>query len=331
MNRFGYEPPIRNGIGGFFVDRYIGLDIGGTKTLGVLYDEEGRELKRVKKKTKAASGIDTVTSQIFRVVDELIEEMDGDLKGIGAGSPGIIVDESVIAFSPNIPFANFDLGSYMRERYKVPFVLGNDVNVAMFGEWKASGLNNASNVLGIFVGTGVGGAIIIDKHLYTGQGGAGEIGHMIVNPGGITCGCGSHGCLEAYASKTGIQKAVVAGIRKGRQTCLKDYLEIDGAIVKSSSIRKAYLEEDPLAMEVVGDAAKYLGIATANLVNVFHPDLIIFGGGVMEALGAELMDLIVGEANRHAMIGLMGEVSFKLSHLGDNAGVYGAYQLILNK
>ncbi len=80
-----------------------------------------------------------MTSQIFRVVDELIEEMDGELKGIGAGSPGIIVDESVIAFSPNIPFANFDLGHYMKERYKVPFVLGNDVNVAMFGEWKASG------------------------------------------------------------------------------------------------------------------------------------------------------------------------------------------------
>jgi len=310
--------------------RYIGLDIGGTKILGILYDEQGRELKRVKKKTKAISGLETVTNQIFRVVDELIDEMEGTLKGIGAGSPGIIVNESVIAFSPNIPFSNFDLGQLMENRYQVPFVLGNDVNVAMYGEWKASGIDSVNNVLDIFVGTGVGGAIIINKQLYVGQGGAGEIGHMIVNPGGVTCGCGSHGCLEAYASKTGMQKAVVAAIQKGRHTTLQEYLERDGAVMKSSSLKSAFDEGDDLAIGVVERAAYYLGLATANLVNIFHPDLIIFGGGVMEALGDELMPMIIKEANRHAMIGLMDEVSFRLSHLGDDAGVYGAYQLILN-
>lgn len=312
------------------MDRYIGLDIGGTKILGVLYDEQGSELKRVKKKTKAISGLETVTNQIYRVVDELIDAMEGVLKGIGAGSPGIIVNESIIAFSPNIPFSNFDLGQQMKNRYQVPFVLGNDVNVAMYGEWKASGSDSVDNVLGIFVGTGIGGALIIDKQLYVGQGGAGEIGHMLVNPGGVICGCGSHGCLEAYASKTGIQKAVIAGIRKGRYTILQEYLKRDGSVIKSSSLKSAYHNGDALAIDVVEQAAYYLGLATANLVNIFHPDLIIFGGGVMEALGNELVPMIIKEANRHAMIGLMDEVSFRLSQLGDDAGVYGAYQLILN-
>lgn len=272
-----------------------------------------------------------MTKQIFNVIDSLLKESDIELMGIGAGSPGIVVNESTITFSPNMPFDNFDLGAVIKKRYKVPFVLGNDVNVAMFGEWKASNIVDAKNVLGLFVGTGVGGAIIMDEKLYTGQGGAGELGHMILNPGGITCGCGSHGCLEAYASKTGIQKAIVAGIRKGRKSVLEEYLEQDGAIIKSSSLEKALKEGDSLAVDVIDDAAYYLGIAVANLVNIFHPDLVIMGGGVMESIGETFLPKVLKEAKRHAMTGLLDDVRFELSHLSDDAGIFGAYQLILDK
>lgn len=312
---------------------YIGLDIGGTKILGALYNEQHEVIARVKKKTKAADGIEAVMVQVYKVVDSIMEEvlnLKADLKGIGAGCPGIVVDESIITFAPNIPFRNFNLGELMRERYDVPFVLGNDVNVAMFGEWKASEVEGAKDVLGVFVGTGVGGALILDGKLYVGQGGAGEIGHMVLNPGGITCGCGSHGCLEAYASKTGIQKAIVAGIRKGRESVLNEYLEKDGAIIKSSSLEKAYAAKDALAVEVIEDAMGYLGLAVANLVNIFHPDLIIMGGGVMESMGEELMPLMIREAARHTMPGMIDDVRFELSHLSDDAGIFGAYQLILN-
>ncbi len=310
---------------------YIGLDIGGTKILGALYNKSHVAVKKVKKKSKAAEGIDAVTKQIFNVIDSLLKESDIELMGIGAGSPGIVVNESTITFSPNMPFDNFDLGAVIKKRYKVPFVLGNDVNVAMFGEWKASNIVDAKNVLGLFVGTGVGGAIIMDEKLYTGQGGAGELGHMILNPGGITCGCGSHGCLEAYASKTGIQKAIVAGIRKGRKSVLEEYLEQDGAIIKSSSLEKALKEGDSLAVDVIDDAAYYLGIAVANLVNIFHPDLVIMGGGVMESIGETFLPKVLKEAKRHAMTGLLDDVRFELSHLSDDAGIFGAYQLILDK
>lgn len=315
------------------MELHIGLDIGGTKILGALYNEKQEAVARMKKKTKAAEGVETVIQQVIKVVDGLIEEaedMNGKVIGIGAGSPGIIVEESTVAFCPNIPFEHLNLGKMLEERYEVPCVLGNDVNVAMYGEWKAANTDGAKNVLGVFVGTGIGGALILEEKLYTGQGGAGEIGHMVLNPGGITCGCGSHGCLEAYASKTGIQKAIVAGIRKGRESVLEEYLKSDGSVIKSSSLRRAYEDGDGLAVDVLEDAMKYLGIAVANLVNIFHPDLIIMGGGMMESMGDDLLPLMEKEARKHTMPGMYDDVKFQLSHLSDDAGIFGAYQLILD-
>ncbi len=310
---------------------YIGLDIGGTKILGSLYNSDGESLKRVKKKTKASEGIEAVLSQIFKVVDELIEDEEIELVGIGAGSPGIVKKESIIEFSPNIPFRNFNLGEKMRTRYNVPFVLGNDVNVAMFGEWKVAEHKQAKNVLGLFIGTGVGGAIIIDGELYTGQGGAAEFGHMVVNPEGANCGCGSQGCLEAYASKTGIRNALKGQIKKGRVSLIEPFLKSDGAVLKSSSIKSAYEQKDALVTEVLKRSVYYLGIAVGNLVNMFHPDLIILGGGVMESMGGDMIGDIVEEAMRHSMPGMLDDVAFELSHLSDDAGIYGAYALIKDK
>lgn len=309
---------------------YIGLDIGGTKILGVLYDKDGKEIKKEKKKTKADEGLDKVKDQIFKVIDKLIEE-DVELLGIGAGSPGIIKDEGTVVFSPNIPFRDFNLKEIIEEKYDTKFVLGNDVNVAMFGEWKESGKKEAKNIIGIFVGTGVGGAIIIDGNLYTGRGGAGEIGHMVVNPEGAFCGCHGKGCLEAYSSKTGIQKEIKEQIAKGRKTDLKEYMEEDGAVIKSSSLEKAYDDEDELCVEVMERACYYLGIATGSLINIFNPDLIIFGGGIMESMGNKLLPLIEKEARRHTMPGLLDSVDFELSKLSDDAGVIGAYHLIKSK
>lgn len=307
---------------------YIGLDIGGTKILGALFNEYGEILNRVKKKTKSSRGTEVVLEQIYKVIDELMEYENLELLGIGAGCPGFIKDYKVVVFSPNIPFKDFDLGGIIKNKYNVPFVLGNDVNVAMFGEWKSTGFTSVSDVLSIFVGTGIGGGIIIDGKIYVGQGGAGEIGHMIVNPNGIICGCGSHGCLEAYSSKTGIRKTIVAGIRKGRKTVLKKYIEEDGDVIKSSSLRKAYEEGDEFAVEVMEGVAYYLGIGISNLINILHPEMIILGGGVMESLGDDLLPIIIKEANKYVMHGMMENVKFQLSKLSDDAGIVGSYYLI---
>lgn len=307
---------------------YIGLDIGGTKILGSFYDLEGNSIKRAKKKTKAIEGVEVVIGQIYKVVDEILNEEDFEVLGIGAGCPGLIKDESEIVFTPNIPFENFDLRSPIQEKYNVPFVLGNDVNVAMYGEWKASDMKGAKNVLGIFAGTGLGGAIIIDGKLYLGKGGAAEIGHVNVNPEGALCGCGSHGCLEAYTSKSGIQRTIEGQLRKGRESVLKEYLEKDGAVIKSSSLKNAYESGDDLAVEVINRAADYLGVATGSFINIFHPDLIIYGGGIMESLGEDILPIIEKAAMRQSLTGMQGDVAFRLSHLSDDAGIFGAYSII---
>lgn len=308
------------------MDAYIGLDIGGTKVLGVLYDTDGNELARAKKKTKASEGPDKVLEQIYEVIDKLVYEENIDLKGIGSGAPGLIKDEGTVVFSPNIPFVDFDLKAEVEARYGCPFVLGNDVNVAVYGEWKHTGLDDASSIIGLFVGTGIGGAIIIDGKLFLGQGSAAEMGHMVVHKDGAICGCGSKGCLEAYASKTAMQKSIQAQIKKGRKSQLEEPIA-SGGVIKSKYLVKAFEEGDPLCVEVIDDAVKYLGVATANYVNIFHPEIFIFSGGIMESFGQDMLDRIIEEAKVHAMPGLVEDVDFRLTELGDDAGVYGGYAL----
>lgn len=312
------------------MNAYIGLDIGGTKILGVLYDEEGKELDRAKKKTKAAEGSDVALEQIIKVVEQLLLNKDVDLKGIGAGAPGLIKDEGTVVFSPNIPFIDFDLKKIITERYHCPFVLGNDVNVGMFGEWKHTGHDEVRSILGLFIGTGIGGAIIINGELYLGQGSAAEMGHMVLNNEGVICGCGTQGCFEAYASKTAMQKFIVAQLKKGRASVLKEAIEA-GGVIKSSALQEAYMNDDPLALEVIDRAVHYMGLATANYVNIFHPEMFIFSGGIIESFGRPMLEAVIKEARIHAMPGLVDDVDFRLSVMGDDAGVYGGYQLIRSK
>ena len=172
---------------------------------------------------------------------------------------------------------------------------------------------------------------ILDGKLYVGQGSASEFGHMVVNSEGAYCGCGAQGCLEAYASKTAIQKSIQNQLNKGRVSILRDLLLEDGVVLKSSSLKKAIEAGDDLATDVVNRAARYLGIAIGSLVNAFHPDRIILGGGVIEAIGDYMLPIILNEAEQHAMPGMLKSVEFNFTHLGDEAGVYGAFCLIQNQ
>jgi len=308
----------------------IGLDIGGTKVLGILYDINGKEIAREKKKTKANEGLDVVMLQVFKVVDTLLKNTEESIDGIGVGVPGLVDEKGTVLFSPNIPFRNFELSTLIKNRYNVPVYVGNDVNVAMYGEWKQIGDGSSKNVLGLFIGTGIGGAIIIDGKLYVGQGSAAEFGHMVVSADGAYCGCGAQGCLEAYASKTAMQTYIEKQIAKGRISRLTELLAEDGPVLKSSSLRKAYDDKDELALEVINRAARYLGIAVGSLVNLYHPQQIILGGGVVEAIGEVLLEKTLKEAALHAMPGMLSTVQFNISKMGDEAGAYGANQLIRN-
>jgi len=185
----------------------IGLDIGGTKILGALFDEKGAIVKRVKKKTKADKGIETVRTQILKLLDQLTEDEDLQLQGIGAGAPGIILEGKTVRFSPNIPFRNENLAELIQAGYDVPFVVGNDVNVAMFGEWQRGKYQEKRNVIGLFIGgvsvvMGIGGGTLsvptftlFGMEIRRAVGTAAAIGLVIAIPG--TIGFAASGWGEA--------------------------------------------------------------------------------------------------------------------------------------
>jgi glucokinase len=180
-------------------------------------------------------------------------------------------------------------------------------------------------MLGMFIGTGIGGGLILNGELFSGFGHtAGEIGHMVLEVNGPKCGCGNKGCLEALASRTAIFNQIKAGVKEGQKTLLTDMLGDDLSDLRSGDLRKAIRRGDKFVDRVVEDASEYIGIATASLINILNPEIVVLGGGVIEALEDEMMGVIVETAADYAMPGAMKGVEIIASKLGDSAGITGA-------
>ncbi len=313
--------------------RTICLDIGGSKILGAVLDEENNILARVKKKTKPEQGTEAVDTRIKDVVSELLSVSGTDpkeLQAIGAGAPGVIdTGSGTIFYAPNISWKNHPLGKILEESFKVPTVIGNDVNVGVLGEWKYGAARGYSHVLGIFVGTGIGGGVIIDNKLFTGSRFAGtEVGHMTLNTEGPLCNCGQRGCLEAYSSKIAITREIKAGLQKGMASSLKEVLGERDTVIKSSSLKRAVQEGDKLATAALKRAVYYLAAGAGNLINIFNPEILVLGGGVMEALEEEILSLFDRYLPRFAWPAMLNQVKIKASSLKDDAILYGARALI---
>jgi glucokinase len=207
----------------------------------------------------------------------------------------------------------------------VPVFVENDANISVLGVHVVELKAKPKHVVGIFVGTGIGGGLILNGELFSGANHtAGEIGHMVVDVNGPKCGCGNKGCFEALASRTAIFQQIKAGVKDGEKTLLTEMLGDDLSDLRSGDLRKAIRRGDKFVDRVVEGAAEYIGIATANLVNVIGPEVVVLGGGVIEALADEMMSVIVETANDYAMPGTMKDVDIVASKLGDNAGITGA-------
>lgn len=308
------------------MSKIISLDVGGSKILGGLFNEEGEILERVKVKTFASKGRDLVLSQIKLVIDELSKDHT-DLSGIAANIPGIIEDNRRVVTCPNVPIEDFDLSEYLKEEYNVEVLIGNDVSLAIYGEWHHL-KEKPQNVVGLFLGTGVGGGLIINGHLYEGQGGAGEIGHMIIQPRGRRCGCGNEGCVEAYASKAGMLRQILAEKERGRASSFYQYIPEDGSMIKGSAFTKALAEDDELTKEVLDEAAYYLGLCVASLANILHVDEFIFGGGMTDNVGDYILPKALTVAKRNSMPFISDSIVFNRCSLGDDAGILGGYHFM---
>jgi len=312
----------------------VGMDLGGTKILAAIVDESGQIVAEAKLQTKAEKGPDAVIRRIAATAREAARRAGIDwseVKGVGIGAPGPMNPNTGIVYNPpNLPgWDEIALGPRLSKSLRVPVFLENDVNLGTLGEHALGAGRGASDMVGIFVGTGVGGGLILDGKLRSGfRHAAAEVGHMIVFADGPVCGCGKRGCLESVASRTAIERDIRLGIAAGRESLISKLMEERGRLT-SGVLVKAFRKGDPLVTEVVGRAQWYLGLLTASIVNMIDPEMIVFGGGVAEAMGDRFLEPIRLTARQYYIQQTGADkVRIVLATLGDHAGVLGAAVLV---
>ncbi len=311
----------------------IGIDLGGTKTLVALLDHKFRIVSKIKSKTKIHSGRKIFIKSISENIHSLAKEAKisiARIASIGIGCPGIIdTKNGVVLSSPNIPFLNhFPLANELKKATHLPVIIENDVNTGLYGEHQLGAAQGYRNVIGIFIGTGIGGGLIFNNELYRGStGAAGEIGHMLLDPLGPLCGCGQHGCIEAMAGRLGI--ASEAALIAARQKAPFLYKETGADItkIKSNTLRKAIEAGDTDIEKLICEKARLVGLVMANLVNLLNPDLFVLGGGVVEALSKIIIKEAQQTMREHAMKPIVRHVRVKAALLKDDAIIIGAAKL----
>lgn len=312
----------------------LGIDLGGTKTLAAVVDiTTGEVIGSARKRTRAQKGQGFVGQRTIEVATAALEAAKlpagASIVAVGVGAAGQIDRKAgIVVDAPNLGVKDMPLGDLLQKQFGKPIGVGNDVEVAALGEYLHGSGRGCNNFICVFVGTGIGAGIVQNGRMYTGlTGTAGEIGHMIINAGGRICGCGNRGCLEAYASRTAITRAIMAAIHHGRSSILADeatrQLKEGETIIRSGLLANAIAHNDELVIEVVTEAADYLGIGLGSVMNVYNPERIILGGGVIEAI-----DLLFEHAVRHARTTALAAPAQKTeivrAKLGDFSGVVGA-------
>jgi glucokinase len=311
-------------------DYVVGVDLGGTKILSGVFDHSLECIGTAKLSTKSQRGVDKVVERIARCVQDAVDEADLNAKqiaGIGIGAPGAVdFGDGTVIFAPNLEgWKDVPLKKELEKALGVPVFVENDCNISTLGVYVAELKSKPRSMVGVFVGTGIGGGLVVNGELYSGHGHtAGEVGHMVLEVNGPKCGCGNKGCFEALASRTAIFQQIKAGIKDGQKTILTEMLGNDLEDLRSGDLRKAIRRGDKFVDRIIESASEYIGIATANLINILNPEVVVLGGGVIEALADEMMSVIVETAKDYAMPGTMKGVEIVASKLGDNAGITGA-------
>ena len=308
----------------------VGVDLGGTKILSGVFDHSLECIGTSKLSTKSQRGVDQVVERIARCAQDAVDEADLTFKqvaGVGIGAPGAVdFGSGTVIFAPNLEgWKEIPLKKELEKVLGVPVFVENDCNISALGVYAVELKSKPRSMVGIFVGTGIGGGLIIDGEPYSGAGHtAGEIGHMVLEVNGPKCGCGNKGCFEALASRTAIFQQIKAGIKDGQKTLLTEMLGDDLTDLRSGDLRKAIRRGDKFVDRIIESASEYIGIATANLVNILNPEVVVLGGGVIEALADEMMSVIIETTKDYAMPGTLKGVEIIPSKLGDNAGITGA-------
>lgn len=312
----------------------IGVDLGGTKISAGALREDGRDAHGMRSiTTQAELGAEGVVDRIVGLIEGVILDTINetgasrkDFLGIGLGAPGPLDREKgLVVIAPNLGWRDFPLRDRITSRLGLPATLDNDANCATVGEWWLGAARGGRNVVGITIGTGIGGGLILNGELYHGSSDvAGEIGHTTIDVNGRHCKCGNYGCLEAYASGPAIAtRAREALVREDTASLLPSM--VDGQLdrITAEVVYDAAKKGDALANEIVRDTARYLGAGIATLLNLFNPDVVVVAGGVTRA-GEALFGPLRTEVRRRAFKPAVTAARIVPAELPGTAGVVGA-------
>ncbi|MDX2208455.1 MAG: ROK family protein [Gemmatimonadales bacterium] len=315
----------------------LGIDIGGTNlVVGAVRDDGGQVVAAASRPTNPKRGPDAVIDEIIAMGRETLSALAAEVPGskvigLGIGSPGPLdTRRGVVLLTPNLGWVDMPVRDRLAGGLGLPAHLDNDANCAILGEcWVGAG-RGARCVIGLTIGTGIGGGIVVDGRLHHGVADcAGEIGHMTINVNGRRCGCGNDGCLEAYASGPAIAARAIEQLRAGASSRLTSLVDGDIDRVTAATVYEAAAAGDLFADEVVRDTARYLGVGVANLLNIFNPDRVVIAGGVTRA-GNHLFEPLRREVARRAFRPAVDSCTIVPAALGDHAGVIGAARVFLD-
>jgi glucokinase len=312
----------------------IGLDLGGTKISAGALSVDGSQTFGVRSvATQSELGAEGVVDRIVEVIEGVILDTVNetgatrkDFLGIGIGAPGPLDRQNgIVVVAPNLGWRDFPLRDRIKDRLDLPATLDNDANCATVGEWWLGAARGGRNVVGITIGTGIGGGLILNGELYHGSSDvAGEIGHTTIDVNGRLCKCGNYGCLEAYASGPAIAtRAREALVREDTASMLPSMVDQQLDRITAEVVYDAAKKGDGLANEIVRDTARYLGAGIATLLNLINPDVVVVAGGVTRA-GEALFGPLRTETRRRAFKPAVTAARIVPAELPGTAGVVGA-------
>lgn len=303
--------------------RTIGLDVGGTKVLGVVTDGSGTVLDEHRVRTPAGDG-GRLVAAMAAVVGELRSRHEA--AAVGAGVAGLVTRDGVVRFSPNLPgVVELPVRDLLSEAVGLPVVLDNDATAALAGEHRRGAARGVDDVALVTLGTGLGGAFVLDGHLVRGAHGfAGEVGHMVVDVGGVPCVCGRRGCWERYASGSGLGRMGREAAEAGRAPRLVELAGGDPLDVRGEHVTAAAAEGDRQALAVVDVLAGWVAIGLVNLVQALDVSRFVIGGGLAEAGEVLVGPVRAAYAERAVAPEHRPPVEIVVAELGEHAGAVGA-------
>jgi len=311
------------------INLIAGIDIGGTNLVVGTVTEDGASIHGITAElTRPEGTVEQVARMLRQSMDATADELGAEefkVIGVGLGAPGPLNRKTgTVIVSPNLGWVNMPLRDSVAEATGLPASLENDANCAIYGEWWRGAAQGGRVVVGLTIGTGVGGGIILDGQIFHGvSDAAGEIGHASIDTNGRRCKCGNYGCLEAYASGPAIASRAVEGIEAGASSSLLDYVDGDLTAITAKTVSQAALSGDQFCVDVIRETAHLLGSAVANLVNVFNPDIIVICGGVTRT-GDHLFEPLRHQVVRRAFQSSVASCKIVPGALPGTAGVFGA-------